>query len=570
MRDLSPFHSEVIDFLQKEIKKQCEENGVDSETDPEFQKFIKSAETLPLTEIIDNYQHLFGSHGPIHIEKILMEAFPIQEFIELGLARYYPRMYRGLPRIYHRSSPTQSHIKRNFTHLPSLKKQAITRALFSLYAHCPAKGKMAVFTWVMTDGFGDCTAATETVRILKGRFPDLEVNLVAVVPSAWASRVQGKFIIPYEKEVPSLPKEAVEFLQSMDFVLQIPTFYPHTAELGIKQMERIGEYGFVESSWFHPRSNGYSMGLHFLEKGIFIRKLKQAEWKEVKNEGVLRWRRAENHFYFAYLASPIGGAVYLHALLKSLEGDEKSIDICVPDLGWFIQYVERQKLTGKPILEWEMGVATLEVVFEDKLYSLPLAPQGKQVRLICPGPLEQSDFQLLLYLSGDFVAVRGDQSFTDAVCSGKPFFYDGRQHARYFLKDLVALAENRIGSYRSALECIRGMQEAFFYNLPLTEEEWVEETFFQEIEEWTAIALKIGLALQDPEIGRGFQNLSQIIAAEYSANHFICHLVQRALCHLHHPEIEDLESEEISRFTSRLQTFSQTVQTIGRKLEGIR
>src|SRR5690606_27501802 len=102
---------------------------------------------LPLDEIIHNYHHLFGSKGPIHLEKSLLEAFPLKDFIELGLTRYYPRVYRGLPRLYHKHFPSTSQIANHFTHLPSLKKLIALKSLFSLYAKLPARGKVTLFTW---------------------------------------------------------------------------------------------------------------------------------------------------------------------------------------------------------------------------------------------------------------------------------------------------------------------------------------------------------------------------------------------------------------------------------------
>src|SRR5690606_30664930 len=102
--------------------------------------------------------------------------------------------------------------------------------------------------------------------------------------------------------------------------------------------------------------------------------------------------------------------------------------------------------------------------------------------------ITQSDFRALLALSGEWVAVRGDQSFSEVISQGKAFFYDGRDHARYFIKDLVAIAENRIGGHPTTLACIRGMAQGFAYRIPVQEGEWVDETYFQEAEEWTAIA----------------------------------------------------------------------------------
>ncbi|HSX11500.1 MAG TPA: hypothetical protein VLF94_07300 [Chlamydiales bacterium] len=574
----------MLDFLQRDVARRCAEEGFDAETDPQLQKLLKgispSSELFSLSEIVDDYQHLFGARGPVHLEKKLMEAFPVADFVALGLIRYYPRMYRGLPRLYTRESPSVGQIKRNFTHLPTLKKQAVSRALFSLYSKFPAKGKVSLFTYVMNDGLGDYAAAADAVRILKGRFPELEIHLIALVPSKTTLPAEGAWTIPYEGECPIslIAPEMLALLRSSDLIIQMPTYYPHTAELltalqkidapnPVPKMELVGEYGFVESSWFHPKSGGYSMGLHFLEKGILIRKLKQAQWSDIKNEQLRMWLNPDNHFYLAYLATPMGGAIYLHALLKSLENDPRDIDLCVPDLGWLIQFVERQTQLNRPILEWELGVSSIEVEFNGLKSSISLAPSGKKVRLFCPGQLAQSDFQALLTLSGNFVAVRGNQSLTEAISIGKSFFYDGQSHARCFMKDLVALAENRISDHPTTLACIRGMNQSFLSNQPIEGETWVDETFFQEREEWTSTALSIGLALQDPDVAVGFKKLGQIVAAEFSANTFLCHLVQRDLCHRSHPHIEKQEAKELSLFTSDSQTFSQLILNLARALK---
>ena len=574
---LSPFHSELLQFLLLNCEKQMADEGVDPNSDPHLQTLLKDLapssadEPLPLSEIIDNYQHLFGSRGPVHIEKTLMEAFPANDFIELGLTRYYPRVYRGLPRLYSRDQATHAHIKKNFTHLPSLKKQTLSKALFSLYGKLPAKGKVTLFTWVINDGLGDFVAAVEVMRLLKGRLPDLDLHFVGLIQEKVLANLnlpEQSIVIPYERDCPFslITSEAMETLRTSDLILQMPTYYPHTDELKLAlgadgpKMECVGEYGFLESNWFHPKSGNYSMGLHFLEKGVLVRKPCHATWEDVKNERLQQWRRPENRFYLAYLASPTGGAIYLHSLLKSLENDIAGIDICVPDLGWFVQFSEKQNKAGRPLLEWDLGIQSIEVHFQDQFCSIEVAPQGKKLRLLCPGFITQSDFRALLALSGEWVAVRGNQSFSEAVSQGKSFFYDGREHARYFIKDLAALAENRIGDYHGTLNCVRGMAQGFVYNLPVEEAEWVEETFFQELEEWTSIALNMGLALQDPETIHGYKELNRIIAEEFSANQFLCHLVQRALFHRVHPDAERFESEQLSQFVSQKLSFAALIR----------
>jgi hypothetical protein len=566
---LGSFHTELLEFLQRGLKERCGEVS----GDPNVREGA-----LPLAEIIESYQHLFGAKESILLEKTLLESFPAKDFVELGLTRSFPRVYRGLPRLYHRNYPTQSMIKKDFTYLPSLKRVAATKALYSLYGKIPVQGKVTIFTWVLGDGLGDYVAAKEFMSLIRARLPDVDVHLVALVHAKsvpYLPQMAQSLIVPYEKECPLslIPQEALELLRSSDLILVAPTFYPHTNELietlaqmrpdhPMPKLEMIGEYGFGESGWFHPKSGGHAMGLHFLEKGILIRRPLEAKWEDVQNEQLLKWRWAENRFYLAYLTTPIGGAVYLHSLLKSLENDPLGVDLCVPDLGWFVKYIDQQNKAGRPILEWDIGVGSIDVYYQDQIHTIALASEGKKVRILCPGVISLSDFRALLALSEGWVAVRGNQSFSEVVSQGKPFFYDGRGHSCYFMKDLAALAENRIADFPAALTCLRGMNQAFHYNLPVQEGEWVDETYFQDCEEWTSVALGIGLALQDPELGTGFARLNQILREEYSVNHFICHLVQRALHHRAHPELERLEALELALFASNSQSFREMIEAL--------
>ena len=121
------------------------------------------------------------------------------------------------------------------------------------------------------------------------------------------------------------------------------------------------------------------------------------------------------------------------------------------------------------------------------------------------------------------------------------------------------MAENRIGDFPGALECIRGMANGFMYNLSVQEEDWVDETYFQTIEEWTVIALNIGLSLQDPKTYEGFRHLSQIITQERSANYYICHLVQRTFALRNYPELEEYEFKNLGDFISGSLTFEELI-----------
>ncbi len=592
-KSLSPFHTELLGFIQQDVIRQGEELGVSAALD-QLQQTLRQAlspsstdQPLPLAEIIGNYHYLFGERGQEHIEQRLMSSFSPKEFASLGLSAYFPRIARGLPRLYNRDQISQSHIKKNFSHLPTLKKLAVDPAIFSLYHKVAVKGRMALFGWVMNDGLGDYVALWEIAQLLKKRFPQLDLHLVALISAHVCNQVEREapfsvHLIPYEKaaKIDLIPEKVLSILRSCDFILQTPTFYLHTEELIGKlqpapHIECLGEYGFLESSWFHPRTGNRSLGLHFLEKGLLTRPISEPELKnrelldllfKTESPGPVEFEEyfQQHHFYLSYLATPTGGAVYLHALLKLHERDEKTIDLCSPNIHWFLGYAKQQNELGRPLIEGSFAVKQIEIYVYGKRCVIPISEKGKRLRFLCPETLSAADFRRLLSLSGEFVGVRGNQSLSEAISANKAFFYDGREHARYFFKDLLSVAQNRISAHRGTVACFQGMAEAFLHNLPPQTDTWVDETHFQEPEEWIETALNIGLSLQNPDTIAGYKKLNRILKEEYSANEYICHLVQRAFCHKERPHLAEWEKEQMDRFGEGEIRLTELVERIRR------
>ena len=78
-QNLSPFYAELIDFIHRDVSMRITVDGYDESADPELKAFQKSLadaaaptsqnDQLPLSEIVENYQYLFGARGPLHLEK---------------------------------------------------------------------------------------------------------------------------------------------------------------------------------------------------------------------------------------------------------------------------------------------------------------------------------------------------------------------------------------------------------------------------------------------------------------------------------------------------------------------
>jgi hypothetical protein len=209
-------------------------------------------------------------------------------------------------------------------------------------------------------------------------------------------------------------------------------------------------------------------------------------------------------------------------------------------------------------------VSSMEVHTPIGQQSITFHDTGKKLRLFCPGILSRSDMKKLFVLSGDWVAVRGDQSFSEAVSSNKPFFYDGLNHAKYFMKDLLALAQNRLAEHRSATEAFRLIGQANLWSLSEETEDWVDENYFQQAEkmDWFNIATLLGDCLQNPDTSIGFKKLCQIVTKEHSFNPFLCHLVQRTACHAKHPAIKQMEALQTNLYLHGAISFTTLMNNI--------
>ncbi len=174
----------------------------------------------------------------------------------------------------------------------------------------------------------------------------------------------------------------------------------------------------------------------------------------------------------------------------------------------------------------------------------------------------------LFFLSDDWVGVRGDQSFTEAVSSDKPFFYDSRNHARYFIKDLTALAENRLRNNPSALHTLRMIRQASLWSLQEEGGDWVDENHFQQKDKmpWDEIGRQIGKALRQPSTLSGLKQFNQMIVQEHSFNDYLCNLVKRRLLHALCPQIQRVETQQVNLYLAGQLSFSQLIKSLNTRL----
>lgn len=569
---LSLFHEHLLLFLQDDLhqKKSCE--GWDEKTDPQLRSYhdvlsrsMLSSEALRLQEIIENYQHLVEKRGPVHLEHKLLEAFPDQEMAKLGLPSL--RMICGLPRLYHKSETAiLSKIAPKFSHLPSLKRAALYAPLYSLYADqsLPRDASVAIFA---KEG-ADALLGAEIEKLFQQAFSFLNTELIVFTEN-------GESLVSFEK--------LSSRLRGTDLLLQL-SLHPKISGaiqsiLGIDDPRPLPKVESLlkASSLEKGILSSHCMGLHFLQRGIFIAPNSLAIY-ELENEALLHWLfgqmcpgpleieeyRKKRRCFFAALSNQSSVFVYLHALLKSLEWDTKEIDLCISDPGPLFEYLESRLIENKPLFENGYGLAKIVLYFGKSTATIDIRPDGKTLCVLSCDSLCASDQLRLFAFSEDFVGIANEEGFRNVVGANKGFFFDPDSESRNLLKDLVALAENKIAAHRSTLNLLRLLRQAYKHRLPKGGGEWVDEIEIQCEEKMPLleIAEKIGLYLQDPDAIAGFKKLNRIIAKEQSCNSFLLQMLQRAVCHRRCPQIARVEEAAVSHFAMNKISISHLVETV--------
>ncbi len=284
-KNTASFHQELLQILRKEVKKKP------------GKKSLKVLETLDLYEkgesdfsfMIENYQALAQQQDTQDLEQKLVSFLSWSEYKKLNLSYCtYPKMLRGLPRVFDRDDPTHVQIKHNFTDLKSLQAHLIDKARISLYQDMSfEKEKVVLLTWVMNDGWGDLITQLEISEILQENIKNIDLHLVTLlfkdVEIDPKNATLHKVFYKNEKDLKAnfFKDDLIEHMSTASLILQSPTCFPDTEEL-LKRIhakgnlfpkhEVIGQYGFSDSKTFHPLSDARCMGLNFLEKGILLKK----------------------------------------------------------------------------------------------------------------------------------------------------------------------------------------------------------------------------------------------------------------------------------------------------------
>ncbi len=507
---------------------------------------------------------------------------------------FFQPIVRGLPRQYLQTDPSISKIKKPFQSRSTLLRHLIDRPLLSLYSEktLPQNAHVILFTWVISDGWGDLFAQFEAAQLLARHFPQLKITLITLVHK---DTTPPQFDHPFTQHHlaycgkinetvihEAFSQEHLEEIESADLILEIPTAFPYMDAL-LKCLgkngplhERIGEHSLIDTVHYHPGTRARCMGLHFLEKGTFVKKAPAFSWNDISmlktkrllhlliGSASIETYRQTHRFQFAYTKTLRGLYLYLSALLSSLKDDDRDVDICFYQIR-LLAHVLKEKFEDGAFSHW--NIKEICIYFQQFQTIIPIAPQGKRVRLIHCESLPHEDVLMLTALTDDLIGATGDQSVLEAIATGKPFFFDPPAFKRPFLKDLSLIAEQKL----YAFPCLSRFFRLCLKNpsLPLEENQhgYVNEEYLHildarlSLDEDTdeKIGTALGECLKDPALPTAFAALSLHLAENYAIDPVLCGLVARALLHRRNPSLAIQEEENLSLFINGEQSLDETL-----------
>lgn len=475
-----------------------------------------------------------------------------------------------IPRLYLQTDLTQSKIKPPFNEPQVFLSHLLDKSLLSLYASLslPQQATCVLLTWVIADGWGDLFAQQEAARVLIDRFPQLNLILFSLIhkdrspPPLKHPFPEHRILYTGPLNQPpiheALSEKQWDDLNRADLILEMPTAFPHMANwmAELKEpkpaYERFGEHSLIETLPYSPTSAARCMGLHFLERGIFIKPQQTYTWSDLSShpisdllfstsspssEQILKYQQT-HAFQLNYTKTYRGLYLYLFTLFSALSDDPRDIDIGCFDLPLFVHVLEKRfkKEQSYPQLKaWNIGKLTL--YYQNTQTTLSIQSQGKQVRLIHCESMPHTQLLALMHLTDHLIGTTGDQSVLEAIATGKPFFYDPPPLKRSFLKDLAFIARHHLPNAPTLTRffdlCLKNPE------LPTEDdcEGWVSEDYaarmeaFLSLEEDTdeKIGEALGAVLLEPALGNDFLTLQAHLAAYHDLAPLLAGLVARGI-----------------------------------------
>lgn len=528
------FHNQLLNFVENRVITKLKEkpNKIPFfiQCLKDIDNLRKNHEDVVLEKVTSEYHEFFFKDNQVNLESVLLSLIEYKEFVFLGISnQFFPKMIRGLPRIYKKENPAESRIKPPFDHLFFLTRHFIDKAILSLYKNC--KIKPDTIGLLFEDNKWDKIYLEHSIKIIEKLIPQLNVKIIDLSSENALLPLVLKFSNP-SLQIDSTIEKSEKQSSSYEF---------------------IGGYGTME------KENRSSFGLYFLEKGVLTYIYEKDELLNVTKANT-----GEN-FYFCSIHNSDSIDLYLSFLMKYLRSDTQNIEVMFfydyplknfnKDRGYFFQELEKQR----------ESIEKIEIIIDGEVINtLSFSSSGKTIRMTYKSDLTKEEVLSCFLSSKSPVGCSADFSFSLAISTNKVFFLDVLEGKSSLLKDLLAIAKNRIHNYKKAILFLEVLSQVQFSYQNNDLSDFVSEDYFQDSQDIDKDDLikKLVILLEDPMTIKGLKSLNRVIYEEYSANEILVNQIKRALFHYYHPTMSSLENLYISRFLLRNITFSGMVKLI--------
>lgn len=460
------------------------------------------------------------------------------------------------------------------------------------------KENIVVTGMVHPDGVGDYYHILSTVETIRKQFPDAKITMLinhtTKFPNSVRKPADPNIEIIFrnfrEDQQPIYP-----VIEKADQIIEMSqhTHFDSVIEDMIKQKGDRYIY-IVEYGKSHPESR-HSMGLKNRHVGIFIKDMPSTvSMLDIKNEPLKQALFGNNspsqedlknylqthEPFIGYLKMGSYyqmGLIYTAAALSKSSG-KKVIDLMIPPVK--LEYLDLEFLK-------EQGIGKLKVIkiengrqIENEIV---IAETGKEMRLINPFPLEQSDFHTLLAHTNPLVGCTGDHSLSEAISFDRLPFYELRYAKVGFQADLrelagsVGIEPHYLKQYFEVLGEIYDYVQERVINTLAVYDKLEDKKFYQEELDYfkgkqtkiTESSLKIANLLQHPELYEEMHEFNELVRTQYSFNSTLLDIVQRQLVLNRHPDLIKTENELKEKYLSGQITIDQANEQLSEKIKAV-
>lgn len=513
-----------------------------------MKKFEKKQDAKTLETIIQKFYSLNKEKDSLNVESDLLKFFLSKE---LKRVKTMPKVYRGLPRLFCKKKPAISKIDPLFTDLFSLKEKCLEKTLFTLYAGVKIKEKVEVVC--LYENAEEKFFFQSLFQCLKKKCSFIRFSLT---PCLKKSSSLDALVIKKDKKVSlrnSCP-ELIDQVRSADLVIGHFPKNPAIDQLLEKSKKKAATNYHVISGYGELTNNfstsDISLGLYFLEKGIL--RLDKSEKKTASNYLCAHTKVEESFFYIKFLlelTKQDRNEIKVVFLLK------EPLDLVYEESSAFLE----DKKLGKIALEIDH-----EVVKEKKGDFF-----GKTLVLSYLSKKTYEEKEDLFARSLEPIGVASDISFSYVTSYQKAFFLCQFDQKSTLLRDLLALARNKLTGYPKAIVYLETLYALQLHFLEKGQQEFVSEEYFhsQNLDSIEDLSKRLKYLILNREVIIGLKVLSTIVCEEFSANLSMVGLFKRAYLHKKHPELKYMEEATVGKYLIGESTFLEMVKSISTLLD---